>query len=204
MRIGIFGGTYNPPHIGHLIYAQEALVQLGLARVFLVPASTPPHKPVPDDPGPEHRLELCRAAIAGDARLTVSDVEVRRAGTSYTVDTLEELNSTIPDSELFLILGADVAAGFPGWREPERILSLATPVLAGRKGTPEAAATGALAGVPGGERARYVAMPTVEVSSTMVRERVAAGLPIRYLVPDGVRRYIEHHHLYLRRETPDT
>ncbi len=197
MRVGVFGGTYNPPHVGHLIAAQEAWLQLGLDHVLLMPAWSPPHKPVPDDPGPLHRLELCREAVAGDPqRLRVSDLEIAREGTSYTVDTLEELKRKTPDSDLYLILGGDVAAGFPSWREPERILSLATLALAGRKGTPEAAVTDALANVRGGERACFFQMPTVEISSTMIRERAAAGQPIKYLVPEGVEAYIARHRLY--------
>jgi len=196
VRIGVFGGTFNPPHLGHLVWAQEAWLAVGLDRVLLIPTAQPPHKAMPEDPGAEHRLALCRAAVAGDERLEVSALEVERGGVSYTVDTLEELNSRAPDSELFLILGADVAAGLPDWRDPERLLSLATPVLAGRSGTPAATVREALDRVPGGERARFVQMPTVEISSTMIRERVAAGRPIRYLVPEGVDRYIAEHRLY--------
>ncbi len=201
MRIGVFGGTFNPPHVGHLICAQEAYVQLGLELVLLMPACVPPHKPVPDDPGPQHRLALCHAAIAGDEdRLRASEIEIQREGTSFTVDTLEELKSNTPDSELFLILGGDVAAGLPRWREPERVLSLATPALAARRGTPPAAVSAALASIPGGERACFFKMPTVAISSTLIRRRVASGLPIRYLVPDGVGRYIDRWGLY--REAP--
>ena len=124
MRIGILGGTFNPPHLGHLICAQEAYLQLGLDRVTLIPARIPPHKPVEDEPGAEHRLELCRLAIRGDEdRFQVSDLEIRREGPSYTVDTLEELHSSAPDHELFLIVGGDIAAGLPGWHEPERVRS---------------------------------------------------------------------------------
>ena len=144
MRIGILGGTFNPPHLGHLISAQEAYLQLGLDRVTLIPARIPPHKPVEDEPGPEHRLELCRLAIQGDERFDVSDLEVVRDGPSYTVDTLEELHSSAPEHELFLIVGGDIAAGLPSWREPERVLSLATLAVAKRRGTPWAAVDGAM------------------------------------------------------------
>jgi nicotinate-nucleotide adenylyltransferase len=197
VRIGIFGGTFNPPHLGHLICAQEAHLQLELDRVIFMPAAEPPHKPVPDDPGPEHRLELCRLAVAGDEqRFEVSDLEVVRAGTSFTVDTLEELSTSFPDSDLFLILGGDVAAGLPHWREPERILALATPALADRPGTPDHAVTQALCTLPGGDRARHFKMPTIDISSTVIRRRAAAGQSIRYLVPDPVATYIGSHRLY--------
>src|SRR5438046_5385086 len=105
MRTGILGGTFNPPHLGHLVCAQEAYVQLRLDLVLFIPTRTPPHKVLRDDPGPAHRLELCRLAVLGDDRFSVSDLEVRRDGPSYTVDTLEELRATVPDSEPFLILG---------------------------------------------------------------------------------------------------
>jgi nicotinate-nucleotide adenylyltransferase len=197
VRIGILGGTFNPPHLGHLVCAQEAELQLKLDRVLLIPARVPPHKEVPEDPGVEHRLAMCRAAVFDDAeRFEVSDVEARRDGMSYTVDTLGLLRSEMPDSELFLIVGADVAVGFPRWREPEQVLSMATLAIAGRPGTDRAAIEKALAGVDGGERAAFFDMPEIGVSSTMIRERVRSGVPTRYLTPDAVREYVDRHGLY--------
>jgi nicotinate-nucleotide adenylyltransferase len=197
VRIGILGGTFNPPHLGHLICAQEAYLQLGLDRVTLMPARIPPHKPVEDEPGAEHRLELCRLAIRGDeARFEVSDLEIGREGPSFTVDTLEELHSSAPDHELFLIVGGDIAAGLPNWHEPERVLSLATLSVAKRRGTSRAAVDDALQALRGGERTRFFRMPRIGISSTMLRERVRSGQPIRYYVPDPVESYIEHHRLY--------
>jgi nicotinate-nucleotide adenylyltransferase len=197
VRIGILGGTFNPPHLGHLICAQEAYLQLGLDRVRLIPARVPPHKPVEDEPGPEHRLELCRLAIQGDERFDVSDLEIVRAGPSYTVDTLEELHSSAPENELFLIVGGDVAAGLPSWHRAERVLSLATLAVAKRRGTSRAAVDGALGSLPGGEHARFFRMPRIGISSTLLRDRVRAGQPIRYYVPDPVERYIDRHRLYV-------
>ncbi|HEY6395825.1 MAG TPA: nicotinate-nucleotide adenylyltransferase [Solirubrobacteraceae bacterium] len=196
MRLGILGGTFNPPHLGHLVCAQEAHGALSLDRVVLVPALVPPHKAVDDDPGIEHRLELCRRAVAGDDRLEVCSLEAERPGTSYTVDTLEELKTRSPDTELYMLLGADVAAGLPRWREPERVLSLARLAIAARPGTSRGAVTEALAGLGGGDDAQFFAMPTIGVSSTMIRRRVRAGQPIKYLVPDEVERYIEARRLY--------
>jgi nicotinate-nucleotide adenylyltransferase len=196
VRLGILGGTFNPPHLGHLVCAQEAYLQLELSRVLLMPARIPPHKAVDDEPGPEHRLELCRRAVDDDPRFAVSDLEMRREGPSYTVDTLEELHSQDPDTELFLIVGGDVAAGLPRWHEPERVLSLATLAIAKRRGTPRASIEDALRTLPGGERARFFAMPGIAFSSTMVRDRVRSGQPIRYIVPDGVATYINDHGLY--------
>jgi nicotinate-nucleotide adenylyltransferase len=196
VRIGILGGTFNPPHLGHLICAQEAYFQLGLDRVTLIPARIPPHKPVEDEPGAEHRLELCRLAIQGDERFDVSDLEIGREGPSYTVDTLDELHSSAPDNELFLIVGGDIAAGLPSWHEPERVLSLATLAVARRRGTSKAAVDGALRTLRGGERSRFFRMPRIAISSTMLRDRVRAGDPIRYYVPDPVIGYIDRHRLY--------
>lgn len=196
MRIGILGGTFNPPHIGHLICAQEAWVQLSLDRVLVVPAARPPHKQVEDEPGERHRLELCRRAVSGDSRLEVSALEMDREGLSYTVDTLEVLHSQAPDNELFLIVGGDVAAGLPGWHEPERVLSLARIAVAKRRGTSRSSVDEALSSLAGGERAEFFRMPRVGISSTMVRRRVRAGQPVRYLVPDAVAEYIEEHRLY--------
>ncbi len=168
---------------------------------MLIPARTPPHKPVEDEPGAEHRLELCRCAIDGDERFAVSELEIERAGTSYTVDTLEQLNSRAPDSELFLIVGGDVAAGLPLWREPERVLELATLAVAKRRGTARERVQQALIGLAGGDRAEYFRMPRIGISSTMIRRRVRAGEPIRYLTPAPVADYIERHNLY-RGTTP--
>jgi nicotinate-nucleotide adenylyltransferase len=196
VRIGIMGGTFNPPHLGHLICAQEAYLQLGLDRVTWMPARIPPHKPVEDEPGPEHRLELCRLATQGDERFEVSELEIGREGPSYTVDTLQELHSSAPDRELFLIVGGDIAAGLPSWHEPERVLSLATLAVARRRGTSRADVNNALRVLRGGERAQFFRMPRIAISSTMLRERVGAGESIRYYVPDPVIKYINRHHLY--------
>jgi nicotinate-nucleotide adenylyltransferase len=171
-------------------------VQLRLDLVLLVPARIPPHKEVEDEPGVVHRLELCRRVAAGDARLHVCDLEIRREGPSYTVDTLKELTEQSPHDELFLILGGDVAAGLPQWRDPEHVLALATLAVAQRKGTPRAEIEAALTAVPGGERTCFFEMPTVAFSSTDVRQRVRSGKPIKYIVPDAVDHYIRQEALY--------
>jgi nicotinate-nucleotide adenylyltransferase len=201
VRLGILGGTFNPPHLGHLVCAQEAHVHLGLDRVMLVPARVPPHKPVADEPGVEHRLELCRLAVAGDARLAVSDIEVRREGPSYTVDTLQLLTATGSYTEICLIVGGDIAAGLPNWRSPEQVLSLATLAVAQREAPPRSAIDEALSQVPGGERTRFFEMPAIGISSSAIRRRVRDGEPVRYLVPEAVAQYIERHQLYAGRGT---
>jgi nicotinate-nucleotide adenylyltransferase len=196
VRLGILGGTFNPPHLGHLVCAQEAFLELRLDRVLLTPARVPPHKKLPEDPGPDHRLALCRLAVRGDERFDVCELELHREGPSYTVDTLEELHATVHDSELYLIVGGDIAAGLPEWREPERVLSLATLAVASRPGTARAAVESALSRVRARSEPRFFTMPQIAISSTQVRRRVRCGAPIRYLVPEAVGRYIERNQLY--------
>jgi nicotinate-nucleotide adenylyltransferase len=194
--VGILGGTFNPPHVAHLVCAREALDQLGLDRVVLVPVAAPPHKPLPDDPGPEVRLELCRRAAAGDERLEVSDIEVRRGGPSYTVATLEEIHARRPEDELTFIAGGDMAASLPEWRDPERVLELARFAVAEREGAEREEIERRTAGLGGRERIVLFDMPRLDVSSSEVRARVAAGLPIDELVPPPVAAYIDERGLY--------
>jgi nicotinate-nucleotide adenylyltransferase len=132
-RVGILGGSFNPPHVGHLVCAQQAHAQLALDIVVLVPVAVPPHKEAGEDPGAEHRVALCRRAAERDDRLTVSTLEVGRGGPSYTVDTLEALHDASPGDELTFIAGGDMAASLPSWRAPERIASLATFAVAERE-----------------------------------------------------------------------
>jgi nicotinate-nucleotide adenylyltransferase len=192
LRLGLLGGTFNPPHIGHLICAQEARAQLGLDRVELVPVHSPPHKEVIDDPGPEVRLELCRAAVAGDEGLGVCDVEVRRPGPSFTVDTLRELDPE--NQELTFIVGGDMALSLPTWREPGEVLRMARLGVAERVWAVRADIEVRLA--PLGDRIDFFAMPRIDISSTEVRRRAAEGRPIRYLVPDAVAEAVAERGLY--------
>jgi nicotinate-nucleotide adenylyltransferase len=195
-RIGILGGTFNPPHIGHLVCAQEAHEQLELDVVVLMPVNLPPHKEAVGDPGLEHRLELCRLLVARDERLSLSRMEADRPGPSFTVDTLTELHEASPGDDLIFIVGGDMARSLPSWREPERILELATLAVAERAGVGRTDISETLAPLRGDERVVFFDMPRIDVSSTMVRERVAAGRPIRYLVPDDVASYIGTQGLY--------
>jgi nicotinate-nucleotide adenylyltransferase len=161
-----------------------------------MPVFEPPHKQTEHDPGAEARYELCRLAVEGDEHLDVSREEVDRPGPSYTVDTLASWHERSPGDELFLILGADQAEKLPQWREPERVLQLATAAVAERPPTSREQVTAAIAGLAGAERTRFFSMPAIEISSSMVRERVAAGRPIRYLVPLAVADRIEAARLY--------
>jgi nicotinate-nucleotide adenylyltransferase len=148
------------------------------------------------DPGPEARYELALLAIAGDERFSVSRLELEREGPSYTVDTLSELRESAPDDDLFLILGGDEAAALGSWHRPEDVLSLATVAVAEREETRREHVVAALASLGGGEGVTFFTRPRIDVSSTLVRERVLAGDPIRYLVPEGIAQYVEGAGLY--------
>ena len=197
MRVGLLGGTFNPPHNGHLLCAQSAAIALSLDEVRLIPARVPPHKEVPEDPGVQVRMELCRLAVASDPLLSVSRVEADRPGPSYTVDTLRALHDAEPEHELTFIVGADMALSLRRWREPEAILALASLAVAEREGVSRREILAELDGLPGGpERVAFFEMPRFDVSSTMIRNRAGAGLPIRHLVPDAVADHVQSRGLY--------
>ncbi|MDX6684068.1 MAG: nicotinate-nucleotide adenylyltransferase [Baekduia sp.] len=196
-RIGILGGTFNPPHVAHLLCAQEAQDQLALDHVLLIPVARPPHKEAAADPGPDARLELCRLAVGDDDRFSVSDIEVRRGGASYTVDTLRALHAAFPGNELSFIVGGDMAFSLPTWREPAEVLGLARLAIAEREGARQADILERLALIPrAADRVDFFDLPRMDLSSSLVRRRVAAGHPIRYLVTDPVAAYIAQHGLY--------
>ena len=196
-RIGLLGGTFNPPHVGHMLCAQEALAALELDRALLMPVHTPPHKELEADPGADVRLELCRLAVGDAPGIEVSPLEVERRGRSYTVDTLRALHDADPENELTFIAGADQACGLPSWREPAAVLELAELAVAEREATRREDVLERLSGLPeAAGRVRFFAMPRVDVSSSLVRRRVAAGRPIRWLVPDGVASAIAERGLY--------
>jgi nicotinate-nucleotide adenylyltransferase len=194
--LGILGGTFNPPHIGHLVMALEALEQLGLDRVDLMPVSHPPHKEAAGDPGAAVRLELCRRATEDDDRLAVSDLEIERGGASYTVDTLRALHERIPEQELTFIVGGDMAYSLPAWREPEAILELARLAVAEREELRREDIAHRLESLHSGDRVVFFDMPRIDISSSAIRDRVAAGRFIRYLVPDPVADEIRARALY--------
>jgi nicotinate-nucleotide adenylyltransferase len=196
LRTGLLGGTFNPPHLGHLVCAQEALGQLGLDRVVWMPVFEPPHKEAEGDPGVDARVELCRRAVAGDERFVVSRLEADVPRRSYTVDTLRRLHESSPEDELTFIMGGDMAHALPTWHEPEAVLSLATLGVAEREGIRRADIMNHLAGLAGADRIRFFDMPRLDISSSEIRRRVASGRPIRYLVPDAVAAYITSEGLY--------
>ena len=181
-RLGVFGGTFDPVHVGHLVIAKAALEELPLDRVLFVPARRSPLKQRGPVASEADRLAMLEAAIAGDPRLGVSRVELERDGPSYTVETLEALRD---QGELFLILGTDAYAEFGRWRDPERIRGLATIVVAARPGAPNAPPD-----------VRLLDAPLLDISSRDLRARAARGRSLRYLVPEAVLRYIEERRLY--------
>jgi nicotinate-nucleotide adenylyltransferase len=195
VRLGLLGGTFNPPHIGHLVCAHQALAQLELDRVLLVPVHEPPHKAVPDDPGVERRVELCRRAVEGEERIEVSVVEAEIPGPSYTAATLRRLHERCPGDDLTFIVGGDMALSLPAWREPEIILELAELGVAEREGVRRADIVERLSGLRV-DRVCFFDMPRLDLSSSLIRRMVAAGRPIHYLVPDGVAAYVEDAGLY--------
>jgi nicotinate-nucleotide adenylyltransferase len=193
VRLGLFGGTFDPPHLGHLIAAQEAWSALQLDRLLWMPARHPPHKKVEQVSSPRIRVELLEAAVAGDRRFSVSELEVRRPGPSYTVDTLRALREEYPEAGLYLLLGADQYRDLDSWREPEEIRRLAGIGVFARAGEDPRPAAGVT----------RIRIPRVDISATEIRRRVASGEPIRYLVPLSVERLIVEHGLYAAGTGPE-
>lgn len=188
MRIGLFGGTFDPPHLGHLIVAAEVHTRLRLDRLVFVPAADPPHKQGRVRTPAALRLAMVRAAVAGDERFEVDDLELRRGGPSYTVDTLREYRHRHPEAELYFLVGADQLREFRSWRAPDEVARLARLAVFERAGEPAAAENG------------YPVLPVpvlrIDISATEVRRRVAAGESVRYLVTEPVRAIIERERLY--------
>jgi nicotinate-nucleotide adenylyltransferase len=197
-RIGILGGMFNPPHLGHLALARAAASELGLDVVMLTPVLIPPHKPVKRDPGADHRLRMCQLAVQGEQHLDVCTLELERSGPSYTVDTLRSIHASHPDAELTLILGADMARTLGSWREPQEILKLVRLAIAEREDTSRSDVLEALTALGGDTRACFVDMPRLDISSSLVRKRLTAGEAIEGLVGVEVADYVAEHHLYGR------
>lgn len=192
MLLGLFGGSFDPVHVGHLRLAACCRDQAGLDAVWFVPAAVQPFKadgPVATD---AQRCAMLRLAIAGEAGFVLSTIEVDRGGTSYSVDTLREVRALRPDDEVFFLMGADTLRDLPDWREPDEVLRLATPLVVQRPG--EAPLDSAI------EHVR-VEMPPIDISSSEVRRRLAAGERVDGMLPPSVQAYITQHALY--RESPD-
>ena len=200
MRLGLFGGTFDPVHYGHLLLAESCREQCRLDQVWFLPAAVPPHKQDRVLAAASARIEMLELATAGHETFSVSRYEVDRGGINYSVDTLTHFGAEDPQSELFFLMGSDMLHDLPNWHEPARLCELATPVAVCRSGAGEADFD-ALVGVASQERieamrCHRVEMPLVGLSSTEVRRRVAAGLSIRYHTPRAVEAYIQAQRLY--------
>ena len=200
MRLGIFGGTFDPVHYGHLILAEYCRVECKLDQVWFLPAAVPPHKQDRELTANDQRLQMLQLALGGHEKMKVSLLELERGGVSYTLDTLEAIHRQQSDVELFFLLGADSLHELPTWRDPDRICQLANLVVVHRPDVP-APDFSVLDGIAGQDQQdRFqgfaVAMPSIQLSSTEIRRRVAAGLSIRYQTPRAVEKYIETQRLY--------
>ena len=195
MRIGLLGGTFDPIHIGHLGAASAAADCAGLDRVILVPSAQPPHRGAAAASA-EDRLAMCRLAVEGEPLFEVSDIEVRRGGRSYTVDTLREMRARLPGDDLFLILGWDAAKMLRSWRDPHIVTELATIVVVSRPGTPAPMPEDLDAAGLASDRVVLCLRATPDVSGSALRQAIARSEPVSGKVPRAVEGYIAAHHLY--------
>jgi nicotinate-nucleotide adenylyltransferase len=190
VKIGMLGGTFDPPHIAHLIAAELAMGQFGLDKMLFVPAAQSPLKTRKDISSANDRLEMTRLAIQDNPKFEVSRVELDREGASYTIDTIKALHQQLPPTEIYLLIGRDQYEQFESWRQPYDIVKLVRLVVMDRPGSPAKSSTGFDSAVS------YLKMPLLEISATEIRRRVAKGESIRYQVPEAVRTYIAEHRLY--------
>jgi len=185
MRVGIFGGTFNPIHTGHLVLAETAREAFKLDRVLFIPTNQPPHKPVRDLAPGAVRLKLVQLAIRDHAAFAASDIELQRFGASYTIETVRTLRRQLPDATLFLLVGEDMlGVRWLAWDTLKRLCTIVAAHRSGRR---------AVRGQPG---LKWLDMPRLDIASSEIRARVKSGRSIRYLVPAAVERYIRQHHLY--------
>jgi nicotinate-nucleotide adenylyltransferase len=202
MRIGVFGGTFDPVHLGHLILAEQCREQAGLDQVWFVPAARPPHKLERTLTRFDQRVEMLALAIAGQMTFQISEVENNRPGPSYTAETLAELQQSHPDYAYHLLIGSDTIADLPAWHQPQKVIELAGLLVVSRTGHPvlSADAVRQALRLPGSLTLRYqvVDCPVIEIASRELRRRVAQGRSIRYLVPRAVECYIQEKRLYLK------
>jgi nicotinate-nucleotide adenylyltransferase len=201
MRIGIFGGSFDPIHLGHLILAECCREQAGLDQVWFMPCSMAPHKVDGAHATDRQRTEMIELAIGGHESFVLSRIELERGGVSYTVDTLEQIHQDQPDAELFLLIGDDSLEDFVGWRSPQRICELATPLVMNRPGSGEVDLT-LLRHLVTEKRFEQIAAsklrcPKIEISSTDLRSRIRDDQSIRFRTPRGVEKYIETQQVYL-------
>jgi nicotinate-nucleotide adenylyltransferase len=190
-KIGVFGGTFNPVHTGHLILAQDALEHFGLDRVLFVPCAQPPHKRADRLAPARHRVAMLRAVLRGDRRFRVCTLEIARGGVSYSIDTIRELRRLHPGARFFFVIGADTLGELHTWKNIRELRRLCTFITLDRPGVE----------APRGRPARFIRGHVIGISSSDIRARRARGLGIRHLVPAAVARYIEKHRLYSTKES---
>lgn len=195
--IGLFGGTFDPPHIGHLVLADEARIELGLDKVLWIVTGEPPHKPDRPITPIEHRLRMVELSVQGEPMFELSRLEVDRPGPHFSVDTLAELARTQPNSERAYVMGKDSLRDLPKWHAPEQFVELTDAIVVLNRTDVEANIEELDNKLPGlAAKLRYLDVPLVDVASRDIRQRVAAGRAFRYLVPHMVAEYIEKHRLY--------
>lgn len=195
MRLGLFGGTFDPVHLGHLILAEQCRESCGLDRVWFIVTGVPPHK-LGRRTSTAHRLAMVRIAVAGHAAFEVSEVEARGSGPHYSVETLESVRRQLPDDDLFFLIGADSLADLPLWHRPTEIARIATIVVVNRPGIEEINPLDLPRFGPGAHSLLCVTIPPIGIESTDLRSRLAEGRSVRYLVPPGVEAYIKSQGLY--------
>jgi len=199
MNIGVMGGTFDPIHLGHLLIAEEARNRMNLAEILFVPAGLPWLKTDRTILAAEHRVEMVRLAIADKPYFRLSTVDVERAGSSYTVDTMADLQGQIgAEDELFLILGWDSLAELPEWQEPSRLITMCRLLVVPRPGYSRPKLKSLEASIPGiSKRVMFMEKPKIDISASNIRDRLAKGLSVHHLVPEPVNEYIKEHRLYL-------
>jgi len=194
-KIGILGGTFDPVHVGHLMVAQDAMDALGLRRVVFVPAALPPHKTDRDVVSAEERFEMVRLAVAESKFFSVSDVEYRRSGPSFSIDTISGLRERYSRGELYFLIGEDNLRDIWSWKEPDKLFNTCSVVVIGRAGREDESGFDNLPGP-----AIRLDIHRIDLSSSEIRSRIGEGRSISYLVPPAVERYIYGNHLYARRK----
>lgn len=199
MDIGLFGGSFNPPHVAHCIVAETVRDQFGFEEIWWVPSHHPPHKTEEELASAEHRLAMTQRATADHPAFRVCDIEIRREGVSYTVDTLRILQDEYPDVSFWLIIGSDSLRSFGAWHRPDEIIERVPIVVYKRPGAISSVVDPRFA-----NHVRFADAPLLEVAGTEIRARRRSGRSIRYLVPDSVRAYIEEHGLYRRERVRET
>jgi nicotinate-nucleotide adenylyltransferase len=196
-RLGVFGGTFDPPHLGHLILASEAYAALSLTRILWVLTSVPPHKLDQQITSVEDRLAMVRLALRGEAAFELSTVDMDRPGPHYTLDTIRLLSAQYPGDDMVLLIGGDSLHDLPTWHHPAELVGACAEIGVMRRPGDLIDLTALEAEIPGlSAKVRYIDAPLLEIASHEIRERAAAGSPFRYYVPPAVYKYIVEHQLY--------